>query len=239
MRGTSKLVTAVVMALSLCVGAAGMATARPGLYIGAGSATTVVPNTAGTFDGSTTFVDNTTTPTLMYLSGQLKDGGGLGYLIGFGLNRFISFEYVAANTTHKATHTLYTTALETDAVVDIGLVALRVNIPLGSRFELFVRGGSSQGTVSMNQFAGDGGTLGASYAPATMNTAVFSGSGTSVGAGVEFFMGRLGIGVSQTAHTLGFTKVTGAVSSGTIDPAMSATINQSLVTLTLNFKGSK
>src|SRR5574341_1940481 len=99
MRGTIRAMMAAVLALALGAGAAGTALARPGLYIGAGSASV---SASGGLDGTARFVDNDTTTTLMYLAKKPDTGSGLGYLVGFGFNRFLSVEYLASNTTHKA-----------------------------------------------------------------------------------------------------------------------------------------
>jgi hypothetical protein len=236
MRGTMKRIAGAIVALALGAGAANMALARPGLYIGAGSASTTA---SGGFDGTTTLVDDPNTTTLMYLAGKLDAGSGLGYLVGFGFNRFLSVEYVAGSTSHKASHVVGNQ--KNDATADIGFAGARFNLPLGEKFELFARAGLNQTSVTMKDFSatGTGSSAANTFNPTAISTETFKGSGQSVGVGFEYYFKRLGIGFSQTAHSVDFKTVKGAGTTASIDPPLKTTLNQSLVTLTLNFKGSK
>jgi hypothetical protein len=179
---------ALFAALALVTTLAASAQARPGFYVGIGGAQQSVK---GDLDGTHTYADPSGTPA--FAEGKLDSGNvGLTAQIGYGFNRFFGLEYMLAETQHQAKNEVINES--SDATFKSQVLGARLTAPFGQRVEGFLRAGYGIYDVTYKKFAATGATL------SSRGDVVFSGTGTALGVGLEFFFQELGIGIGMTQH---------------------------------------
>ena len=237
MRQYFKLALLVCLSLAILL-VANSAMARKGIYVGLGSSGLSIKDGP---DGKTYLVDDVTNPTLVYNQYAMESSSGLGYFLGWGIHRFISVEYQASSNTGKAAFTSSGIKTEKDATMDIAMGDVRLNLPLGQRFEVYVLGGMTQGVATIKDAAAKGSSSGGigGFTASQTTASQYKGTGQTTGFGMEFFMNRMGIGLSQNVHSLSYNSLTGVGTSSEIKPAIKTEITQTLLTISYNFMGTK
>jgi hypothetical protein len=175
------------LSLVLMAGVSQQATARPGLYLGIGAAQ---QSAGGDLNGTHGYVDPSGSPT--FVEGKL-DGGQVGTAanVGYGFGRYFAVEYLYASTQHKATSHLVNATSNADFTSQV--IVARLSMPMGERFEAFLRGGQGNYEVDYHTFSRTaGGQLG---------KVAFTGSGSVLGGGFEVLLRpKFGVGLEYTQH---------------------------------------
>jgi hypothetical protein len=216
-------VLAVLMLLSWT------AHAREGFYLGAGGAT---QSASGDLDGTHYFVSSNGSEAI--LAGKLNSGSGLALLVGYGFSPHVGIEYLAASTSHKATHSLVN--LESDASLTAGLFGLRFNFVAAKSFEMFVRAGYGAGTVEYKDYAQQGSLVGNTFVYTSTNKVTFTGAGTGYGLGMEWLGDKIGVSANYTVINVNFDQSSGSSSFGTLPKKLAETITQAALIATYYFK---
>lgn len=208
------------LALLLGLAAAPRAQARQGLYAGLGLAR---QSLASGISGTETY---TAAPSEVRI-GKPKSGTGLGFEGGFGFNRYVALELLLAVSGHD---TLFdpgggAALLPYRATFSAVQFGVRLNAPLGDVAEVFTRAG-----LGGYELAYSGNNIASG---AVVDDSRFSGRGYGLGAGVELFLGRVGLQLGYTVNRADFKTVQSKNFGGAVSPALQPTFDT--VTLLLTY----
>lgn len=192
----------VGVAIWLASTAAGIVQAREGFYLGAGLAS---QNVTGDLDGEAVFLDAAGTKAA--LVGEIGQGSGLAWRIGYGFGENFALEATGATSAHTAEHDAYNDSSE--ANLSAVLLGARLNLPFSDSLEVFGRIGVGGYSVTYDTYGLTGITAGGVFYVLSETDVTFAGSGTGIGVGAELMLGQVGIELGVTQHQAQLDRISG------------------------------
>jgi Outer membrane protein beta-barrel domain len=206
-------ISVLVLSLALAIGWGSTAQAHQGWFVGGGFARV---SAAGDLDGQSLFVSPDGTEAIV--NGSLDPG--LGFVIdgGYGFNPYIAFEAMVTESHHNATAGFGLS--DSTANVTNTLLGIRLTYPASEQLDLFARIGLAGSTVKYTDYGFQGTTVGNIFTPTNSGNATFTGGGTGIGIGAEYFVDHLGIGLGLTRYNISFDQASGISFTGSLSPKL-------------------
>jgi len=210
------IVASLGLALAVVIGITATAQAHQGFWLGGGFGSM---SASGDMNGSSSAFFTDASGTNAVEAGSLSSGTGLVLDIGYGFNKYLGIEYLFSQTHHSASSTVVGT--DTTANVSTGLLALRVTVPLEEQhLELFGRVGLSSHSVTYADYGLQGFTSGNVFKETSSGSATFTGSGTGIGFGVEYFIDKVGLELGYTLFQANMNQASTSSFSGGLSPVL-------------------
>ena len=203
------------------------ADARQGFWIGGGLASL---SANGDLDGTNGAGAHDPITGTSVVAGKLSSGSGVNLDIGYGFNPYLGVELLIAQTRHTASTDPSLPIAKHDSTADVttSFLGLRITIPaIENKLDAFFRIGLSGHTVKYGDYTVD--------IAGNQSEATFSGSGTGVGFGAEYFIGHVGVGAGYTLFSAKIDQASGDGVTGTLSSPLHENFGLTDITVAYHF----